>query len=283
MRGLGVSSQGEAFTPLDRQGRILGQAMVSSDSRAAGNHRARLPRHSAAKGCIVSPGHTAHPMFTLFKLLVVARQPARRMASKLTGSSASRICSTSAWAWSPPSPGPSPGAPCCSTCAPIAWNADILSQRESTRGSWLAPAAFRLDCRHHTGQASGGPGAGPRGHRGHGGPRPALRRPRIWRDHQRAAPCGPQALWIALRPSFAEPVLSDELYRSNLCTYDHAMPGMYTTVAFNLTGGNLLRWFRDEWGQVEVGRGRAHGRQRLRALAAPDARAAIEPAGPAPL
>jgi len=27
---------------------------------------------------------------------------------------------------------------------------------------------------------------------------------------------------------------------------------MYTTVAFSLTGGNLLRWFRDEWGQPEV-------------------------------
>src|SRR5512136_922967 len=35
VRGLGVSSQGEAFTPLDANGRILGHAMVSSDSRAA--------------------------------------------------------------------------------------------------------------------------------------------------------------------------------------------------------------------------------------------------------
>jgi xylulokinase len=27
---------------------------------------------------------------------------------------------------------------------------------------------------------------------------------------------------------------------------------MYTTVAFSLTGGNLLKWFRDEWGEREV-------------------------------
>ena len=27
---------------------------------------------------------------------------------------------------------------------------------------------------------------------------------------------------------------------------------MYTTVLFSLTGGNLLRWFRDQWGQPEV-------------------------------
>ena len=27
---------------------------------------------------------------------------------------------------------------------------------------------------------------------------------------------------------------------------------MYTTVAFSLTGGNLLRWFRDQWAQSEV-------------------------------
>jgi xylulokinase len=40
--------------------------------------------------------------------------------------------------------------------------------------------------------------------------------------------------------------------RSNLCTYDYTVPGMYTTVAYSLTGGNLLRWFRDQWGQAEL-------------------------------
>jgi xylulokinase len=34
---------------------------------------------------------------------------------------------------------------------------------------------------------------------------------------------------------------------------------MYTTVAFSLTGGNLLRWFRDQWGQVELEEARRSG------------------------
>jgi xylulokinase len=53
-------------------------------------------------------------------------------------------------------------------------------------------------------------------------------------------------------PAFPLPVFSDELFASNLCTYDYTVPGMYTTIAFNLTGGNLLKWFRDEFGQAEV-------------------------------
>jgi xylulokinase len=34
---------------------------------------------------------------------------------------------------------------------------------------------------------------------------------------------------------------------------------MYTTVAFSLTGGNLLRWFRDQWGQLEQEEARRTG------------------------
>jgi xylulokinase len=55
-----------------------------------------------------------------------------------------------------------------------------------------------------------------------------------------------------IAPAFAGPVQSEALFRSNLCTYDHAAPEMYTTVAFCLTGGNLLRWFRDEFGRQEI-------------------------------
>ena len=52
-------------------------------------------------------------------------------------------------------------------------------------------------------------------------------------------------------PAFDRPVFTAELCRNNLCTYDYTIPGMYTTVAFSLTGGNLLNWFRDEWAGVE--------------------------------
>jgi xylulokinase len=53
-------------------------------------------------------------------------------------------------------------------------------------------------------------------------------------------------------PAFDQPRLDEALFRANLCTYDYTLPAMYTTVLFSLTGGNLLRWFRDEWGQPEM-------------------------------
>jgi xylulokinase len=52
-------------------------------------------------------------------------------------------------------------------------------------------------------------------------------------------------------PVFQRACFDEVLFRSNLCTYDFTLPGMYTSVLFSLTGGNVLRWFRDQWGQPE--------------------------------
>lgn len=54
-----------------------------------------------------------------------------------------------------------------------------------------------------------------------------------------------------ISPAFANLLLSNDLRDANLATYPHVVEGLYTTVAFNLTGGNLLRWFRDEFGAEE--------------------------------
>jgi xylulokinase len=50
-----------------------------------------------------------------------------------------------------------------------------------------------------------------------------------------------------ITPTFARPIFTPALRRNNLCTYDHAVPGMYTTVAYSLTGGNILQWYRDQF------------------------------------
>ena len=52
--------------------------------------------------------------------------------------------------------------------------------------------------------------------------------------------------------AFNNPVFTDELRKNNLCTYDFTLPGMYSTVAFSLTGGNLLKWFMDQFGAAEA-------------------------------
>ena len=52
-------------------------------------------------------------------------------------------------------------------------------------------------------------------------------------------------------PILDKPSFSEELHRNNLCCYDFTARGKYTSVAYSLTGGNILRWMRDELGQSE--------------------------------
>jgi xylulokinase len=63
-----------------------------------------------------------------------------------------------------------------------------------------------------------------------------------------------------ITPAVTEPIFSDNLYKSNLCTYDHNVEGMYVTVAYSLTGGNILKWYRDEFGQMEVAQAKKEGK-----------------------
>ena len=50
-------------------------------------------------------------------------------------------------------------------------------------------------------------------------------------------------------PILDKPSFSYELQHNNLCCYDYAIKGKYTSVAYSLTGGNILRWMRDELGE----------------------------------
>jgi xylulokinase len=54
-----------------------------------------------------------------------------------------------------------------------------------------------------------------------------------------------------IAPAFPTLVLSDVMMKNNLCCYPHARNGMYVSIAFNFTGGSLLRWYRDVFGQEE--------------------------------
>jgi xylulokinase len=47
-------------------------------------------------------------------------------------------------------------------------------------------------------------------------------------------------------PVFDLPIFSDELFRNNLCTYHHVLPGQYITLGYSLTGGNLIKWCKNE-------------------------------------
>ncbi|MBC7217146.1 MAG: hypothetical protein H5U36_03030 [Candidatus Caldatribacterium sp.] len=54
-----------------------------------------------------------------------------------------------------------------------------------------------------------------------------------------------------IAPAIPHFVKSRTMWENNLCSYHHAFPGLYTTLVYNFTGGVILRWFRDQFGEKE--------------------------------
>ena len=65
---MSISSQGEAFIPIGNNGQTLGNAMVSSDSRARDIAESWSSSFGIEKIYKIT-GHTPHPLFSLYKLL----------------------------------------------------------------------------------------------------------------------------------------------------------------------------------------------------------------------
>ena len=66
--GLGISSQGEAFTAIDKDGKTLCNALVSSDIRAV-EYARNWSKEFGEEKLYKITGQTVHPMSSLFKLL----------------------------------------------------------------------------------------------------------------------------------------------------------------------------------------------------------------------
>ncbi len=248
VRALGISCQGEAFTPIGTRGEVLGNAMVSSDARAE-PLVAAWSREFGARRLYEITGHTPHPMFTLFKLLWL-----REHRPDVWSAAARFYCLEELLQWrlglDPAISWPLAGRTMLFGVRAHQWEPDIL-------------AAIGLDASRLARTVPSGTVVGvipPRVARDLGLPDDVIV---VAGGHDQ--PCGalgagavqPGVAMYAtgtvecICPAFDEPIFADNLFENNLCTYDSTLPGMYTTVAFSLTGGNLLRWFRDQWGQPE--------------------------------
>ncbi len=249
VKALCVSSQGEAFTPLDENGLPLHNAMISSDTRSA-RYIEAWTRDFGADRLYQITGHTAHPMFSLFKLIWLkeARPEVWSNARRLLCFEdllQMRLGLDPAMAWS------LAGRTMMFDVREHRWSQGILdavgltAERlarplppGSPAGHVAAAMASELGLRRDTIVVTGGHdqtvgalGAGVTG-------------PGIAMYATGTVEC--------ITPAFDSPVFSTELRQNNLCTYDHAVPGMYATVAFSLTGGNILKWFRDQFGAAEM-------------------------------
>ncbi len=249
VRSLGISSQGEAFTPVDQEGRALGNAMVSSDARAA-ELAAGWSAEFGRERLYEITGHTAAPLFTLFKLLWL-RENRPEVWSKAARFHCFEDLLHLRLGLEPTMSWPLAGRTMLFDVRKHEWSGEILAaagldadqlarpmRSGSVAGTIPRSVADSLGLPQGVVVAAGGHDQSC-GALGSGATRAG------------------SAMYATgtvecICPTLAQPVLSDELFRSNLCTYDHALPGAYTTVAYSLTGGNLLKWFRDQWAQTEV-------------------------------
>jgi xylulokinase len=249
VNALAISCQGEAFTPVGPKGEYLGNAMITFDTRAA-EIAASWSRKFGVKKLYTITGHTAHPMFSVFKLLWL-----RDNEPELFKKAAKFLCFEDLLQHAL---GLAPHISYCLAARTMMydvrahrWDDGILRSVgvESSRFAVPVPSGTKV------GEIPPGVAAdlGFRGEvivaaGGHDQPMGALGAGVIEPGKAMYATGTSEAI----TPVFPRAVFSDELMKNNICTYEYTLDGMYTTVAFSLTGGNILRWFRDQWGQTEV-------------------------------
>ena len=248
--GIGISSQGEAFTIIDKEGKALCNAFISSDIRAQEFTKSWVEKFGEEKLYNIT-GHTPHPMFSLFKLLWV-----KDNMPEVWSKTYKILCfedlleyrlgiKEPAIGWS------LAGRTMLFDVINHCWNKEILDavgikltqlarplQSGMIVGFVDKVISKALNLSEHTFVVTGG----------HDQPCSALGagaiKPGIAVYATGTVEC--------ITPAFNKPVFTEMLRKSNLCTYDHAVAGMYTSVAFSLTGGNILKWFRDEFGSAEI-------------------------------
>ncbi len=249
VRGIGISSQGEAFTPVGPDGEMLANAMVSFDTRAT-PIMTSWSQEFGRRRLYEITGHTPHPMFTVFKLLWLRenRPDSWKAAAKFYCFEEliqAQLGLDPAISW------PMAGRTMLFNVQSHAWDEEILSAIELDAARLTRPVASGTVVGTVSSSAAkelGLPKEVPIVAGGHDQPCGALGagvvEPGLAMYATGTVEC--------ICPAFDRPIFAEDLFQSNLCTYDHTVEGMYTTVAFSLTGGNLLRWFRDEWARAEV-------------------------------
>lgn len=61
-------------------------------------------------------------------------------------------------------------------------------------------------------------------------------------------------------PIFTDWTITQETVDNNLCCYPAALPGLWASIAFNFTGGSLLKWYRDTLADTERAEAERSGR-----------------------
>ena len=246
---IGIASCGESFTPVSRKGEFLANAMTAADFRAQSfvdPWTERLGRKSLYQ----TTGHTPYHMYSIFKTLwLKEKKPAvwgkvwkflfcadllsycltGEAVSDYTLASRSMIFDVNKKRWSP------------EILKKIGLSEERLPDvfpSGRPAGTLRPEIADKLGLNKKTIVVVGGHDQ-PCGGLGVGAAEPG------WAGYSvGTAEC--------ICPAFDHLVLNKQLMDSNLAMYPHVIPDTYTTVAFSLNGGNVLKWVRDNLALEEV-------------------------------
>ena len=249
VRALAISCQGEAFTPLDGEGRYMCDAMVSSDARAAELVRPWSESFGTRRLYEIT-GHTSHTLFTLFKLLWL-RENRTDIWSKAEKFYCFEELLQHRLGLVPAINRPLAGRTMLFDVRRHQWSQDILDSLELDAAR-LAPAVASGTIVGEIPVSVAGELGLPAGVKlvagGHDQPCGALG----------AGVVSPGRAMYAtgtvecICPAFERPIFDERLLENNVCTYDYTIDGMYTSIVYSLTGGNLLQWFRNQWSREEI-------------------------------
>ncbi len=248
VKAMAISSQGEAFTPVGEDGEFLANAMVSSDCRAEKLVKDWEEQFGSDKLYRIT-GHSSSAMFTLFKLVWL-----KKNKSDIWSKSNAFYCFEDLMHFrlgiAPAIGWPLAGRTMLFDINSHCWSEKILNSIGLDKSKLAQPLpsgsvagiipddiASKLGLPFGVKVVTGG-------------------------HDQTICALGVGALEAGtamyatgtvecICPVLSEKVLSPELHKNNLCCYDYSLPDKYTTVAYCLTGGNILQWFKNEFGQEE--------------------------------
>ena len=256
VKALSVSSQGEAFTAIGAGGETLCNAMVSSDSRSEPFIDALTKAISKDKLYRIT-GHTAHPIFTVFKLLWLKTNRSdvwekARYFLCFEDLLQFRLGVEPAISW------PLAGRTMMFDVTKHKWSTEILREVGLSEQQLAKPAP--------SGSVVGKVSATLAGELGLTDDAVVVAGGHDQTCSALGAGVTDQGVAMlatgtveCITPAFKTPIFSDKLRENNLCTYNYTIKDTYTSAAYNLTGGNILKWFADEFGAIEIAQAKHTG------------------------
>lgn len=248
VKALSISSQGEAFTAVGVNREIMSRAMISSDTRSAPFIKPLVDVIGEEELYEIT-GHTAQPIFTVFKLLwLKSNRPDiwKKAHYFLCFEDLLQLYlgvePTISWSLA--------GRTMLFDVRKHEWSSNILSEIELDSSKLATPLQSGSIAGTVSSRISSELGLSKDAYIVSGGHDQACNALGAGVTREGVAMLATGTV-ECITAAFQKPIFNEKLRLNNLCTYDYVLPDSYSSIAYHLTGGNILSWFAEEFGYPE--------------------------------